>query len=72
METIYIHTHFLDTKMLPFFFFPWRGGGFSNIDFYCVKHNTLTWTSFASLYCRRRGLLFQIQNLVHNLEENYM
>lgn len=52
METIYIHTHFLDTKMLPYFFFL---GGFSNIDFYCVKHNTPTGTYFASLYCRRLG-----------------
>lgn len=67
METIYTHTRFLDKQNASFFFL----GEFSNIDFYCVKHNHIN-DLFRFLALQKTGATFDIQYLVHTLKENYM
>lgn len=70
METIYIHTRFLDTQKCFLFFL--EGGEFSNIDFYCVKHDTSTGVNLLPCTAKDGSYLFDIQYLFHTLKENYM
>lgn len=53
METIYIHTFPRHAKCFLFFL-----GGFSNIDFYCVKHNTSKGNYFYFLVLQKTGATF--------------
>lgn len=52
--------------MLPFF-----RGGFSNIGFYCVKHN-IDGDLICFLVLQKTGATFDIQYLFHTLKENYI
>lgn len=67
METIYIHTRFLDTQNASFFSL----GDSATLILLC-KARHIDKDLFRFLVLQKTGATFDIQYLFHTLKENYM